>query len=72
MANFCSCNFAVREAHASLARCIECILRIELKQSYCENLESVPAEVGGEAAQGDWAKGKTADKEELDKQRQVL
>ena len=24
-------------------RCIEVILRIELKQSYCENLESVPA-----------------------------
>ena len=31
------------EAPASLERCIEVILRIELKQSYCENLESVPA-----------------------------
>ena len=31
------------EAPASLKRCIEVILCIELKQSYCEILESVPA-----------------------------
>ena len=40
---FCSGDFAVWEAPASLQRCIEVILRIELKQSYCEILESVPA-----------------------------
>ena len=43
MADFCSGDFAVWEASASLKRCIEVILRIELKQSYCEILESVPA-----------------------------
>ena len=43
MADFWSSDFAVWEALASLKRCIEVILRIELEQSYCEILESVPA-----------------------------
>ena len=43
MAYFCCCDFAVWEAHAwSLKQYIEVILSIELKQSYCEILESVP------------------------------
>ena len=33
---FCSGDFAVWEAPASLQRCIEVILHIELKQGYCE------------------------------------
>ena len=37
---FCSCDF---EAPASLKWFIEFILRMELKQIYCERLESVPA-----------------------------
>ena len=41
-ANFCSCDFAVWEVAASLI-CTEVILHIELKQSYSETLESVPA-----------------------------
>ena len=36
-------DFSVWEAPASLKRCIVVILRIKLKQSYCEKLESVPA-----------------------------
>ena len=36
-------NFSVWEAPASLERCIVVMLSIELKQSYCKNLESVPA-----------------------------
>ena len=36
MAYFCSGDFAVREAPASLKQCIEAILHIDLKQSYCE------------------------------------
>ena len=45
MADFCSGDFAVWEAPASLKQCIEVqvILCIELEQSYCENLVSVPA-----------------------------
>ena len=43
MANFCICEFAVWEALASLKQCAEVIHSIELKQSYCEILESVPA-----------------------------
>ena len=43
MADSAVVNFSVWVAPASLERCIEVILRIELKQSYCENLESVPA-----------------------------
>ena len=43
MADFWSSDFAVWEALASLKRCIEVILRIELKQRYCEILESAPA-----------------------------
>ena len=41
MAYFAAVNFSVWEAPASLQRCIEVNLHIELKQSYCENLESV-------------------------------
>ena len=41
MANFCSVNFAVCKAFASLKQCIEVILHIELKQSYCEIWEWV-------------------------------
>ena len=40
---FCSGDFAVWEAPASLKQSNEVILHIELKQSYCEILESVPA-----------------------------
>ena len=40
---FCSYDFAVWQAHAFLKQSIEVILSIELKQSYCENLESVSA-----------------------------
>ena len=36
-------NFAVWDAPAALKQCIEVILSIEQKQSYCEILESVPA-----------------------------
>ena len=47
MTEFCSCDFAVWEAPASLKLCIEVILCTELKQSYCEFFwnffESVPA-----------------------------
>ena len=43
MADFADMNFSVREAPASLEQCIEVILSKELKQSYCEVLESVPA-----------------------------
>ena len=43
MAHGADVNFSVWEASASLELCIEVILHIELKQSYCENLESVPA-----------------------------
>ena len=43
MADFCSYDFAVWQVHAVLKRSIEIILRIELKQSHFENLESVPA-----------------------------
>ena len=43
MANFADVKFSVWEAPASLEQCIEVILRIELTQIYCENLESVPA-----------------------------
>ena len=43
MNKFCICDFAVWEAPASLKLSIEVILQIELKQSYCEILESVPA-----------------------------
>ena len=46
MAEFLSGDFAVWEAPASLKRSIEVILRIKLKQSYCEILESVPAVFG--------------------------
>ena len=46
MAEFFSSDFAVWEAPASLKWSIEVILRIELKQSYCEILESVPAAFG--------------------------
>ena len=42
---FCSGDFAVWEAPTSLKRCIDVILRIERKQSYCENLESVLAKL---------------------------
>ena len=41
--NFCSCDFAVWEAPGSLNQFIDVILRIERKQNYYENLESVPA-----------------------------
>ena len=40
---FCRCDFSVWEAPASLKRCLEVILRVELKQSYFEILELVPA-----------------------------
>ena len=40
---FCSGDFAAWEAPASLQLCIEFIACLELKQSYCENLESIPA-----------------------------
>jgi len=43
MAYFCSDDFAVWQVHAVLKLSIEVILRIELQQSHCENLESVPA-----------------------------
>ena len=47
MANFFSGDFAVQEAPASLKRSIEvilhCLLHIEMKQSYFEILELVPA-----------------------------
>ena len=43
MAEFCSGDFEVWEVPASLKRCIEVILRIELKQGYYEILESVLA-----------------------------
>ena len=43
MTEFCSCDFAVWEAPASLKLCIEVILCTELKQGYCKILESVPA-----------------------------
>ena len=43
MADFCSCDFAVREVLAFLQQCFEFILSIELKQSYCEMFDSVPA-----------------------------
>ena len=46
MAKFCSGDFSVWEAPASLKWSIEVILCIELKQSYCEILESVPAAFG--------------------------
>ena len=46
MTKFCRSDFAVWEAPASLKRSIEVILRIKLKQSYCEILESVPAVFG--------------------------
>ena len=46
MTEFCSCDFAVWEAPASLKLSIEVILCIKLKQSYCEILESVPAVFG--------------------------
>ena len=38
MADFCSSDFAVLEAPASLKLCIEVILNVELKQGYCEIL----------------------------------
>ena len=40
MANFCSGDFLVWEAPVSLKQCIEVILGLELKQSYCYILES--------------------------------
>ena len=43
MANFADVIFSVWEALVSLEPCIEVILSKELKQSYCEILESVPA-----------------------------
>ena len=43
MAYFCSDDFAVWQARASLKLSIDIILCIELKQSYCEILESVSA-----------------------------
>ena len=43
MTKFISSDFVVWEATASLKQSIEVILCIELKQSYCEILESVPA-----------------------------
>ena len=43
MAYFCSNDFAVWQVHAVLKQSIEVILSILLKQSHCENLESVPA-----------------------------
>ena len=43
MANFPDVNLWVCEAPASLEQCTEVILCKELKQSYCEILESVPA-----------------------------
>ena len=43
MADSADVNFSVWEAPASLEWCIEVVIRIELKQCYCENLESVPA-----------------------------
>ena len=43
MADFCSDDFAVWQAHAFLKRSIKVFLRIELKQRYCEILESVSA-----------------------------
>ena len=46
MAEFLSGDFAMWEAPASLKRSIEVILRKELKQSYCEILESAPAAFG--------------------------
>ena len=47
MADFRSGDFAVWEAHALLKWCIEVILCIELKQSYFEILQSVPAVCAG-------------------------
>ena len=41
MADFCSCDLQCEKPHASLKRSIEVILRIEMKQTYCEILESV-------------------------------
>ena len=43
LAAFCSSEFAVWEAPASLKLSIEVIICLELKQSYCEILESVPS-----------------------------
>ena len=43
MADFADVHVSVWEAPASLKQCIEVILRKELKQSYCEILESLPA-----------------------------
>ena len=43
MVYFCSGDFSVWEAPASLKWCIEVIRHIELKQRYCEIFESVPA-----------------------------
>ena len=43
MAYFCSNDFSVWQARASLKLSIDNILCIELKQSYCEILESVSA-----------------------------
>ena len=41
MADFCSGDLQCEKPHASLKRSIEVILRIEMKQTYCEILESV-------------------------------
>ena len=37
------CDCALWQVHAVLKQSIEVILRVELKESHCENLESIPA-----------------------------